>query len=561
MPALPPNIDQSVITASRAPQPEAQTPASVSVIEKKNIERLGEPLVSAYLRLTPSASVSTSGPQGSLTEVRIRGAEANHTLLFIDGIKVNDPAADDSARFELLNADIASRIEVVRGPQSALWGSEAIGGVIAVNGVDDPGGASASLEGGSFGFGRASGAFGVNSGGLDLAGGVGWQRATGIDSFGSPGGDKDGYRNLSGRARATIDVGRSVRVGAAFVAFTARNRFDGYDLTTFVHEDTLDSSRNRLTAGRIWAEVERPSEAWSGRIGLSLLGSAQHNYLAAEPINRTRGTRRTVDAQVQHRFATGGLTNEVIVAGETEHETFSARDVIYGGLTDQDRNRSHQAVTVEWRASTPALTGDIAVRRDLFNRFKDATSLRASVLANVGGGFAVTASYANGIAQPTFIDLYGYFPGNFVGNPRLRPESSGGFETAVRFRRNSLEASITAFEQSLHDEIVLVGDPVTFLLTADNSRETSHRYGIEAQGAWHVADRLRLSASYTYLHATEPDSVSGRQVTEHRRPPHSGSFSADGSIGRWSYGASIAYVGLHLDSRDNYPYDTVRLGS
>src|SRR5206468_2500072 len=214
-----------VITASRAPQAQAETPASVSVVDKKKILRLGEPLVSAYLRLTPSASVSTSGPQGSLTEVRIRGAEANHTLLFIDGIKVNDPAADDSARFELLNADLASRIEVVRGPQSALWGSEAIGGVIAVNGVNNAPGASASLEGGSFGFARASGAFGVSSGALNLFGAIGWQRATGIDSFGSPGGDKDGYRNLSGRARATIAVGRSVSIGAALVAFTARNQF------------------------------------------------------------------------------------------------------------------------------------------------------------------------------------------------------------------------------------------------------------------------------------------------------------------------------------------------
>src|SRR5438552_17184681 len=136
MPVTPIDTDQIVITASRAPEQESRTPASVTVVDQQRIERLDEPLVPALLRLSPSVAVATSGPAGSLTEVRIRGAEANHRLLFVDGIKINDPASGDTPRFELLNADLASRIEVVRGPQSALWGSEAIGGVIAVNGLD-----------------------------------------------------------------------------------------------------------------------------------------------------------------------------------------------------------------------------------------------------------------------------------------------------------------------------------------------------------------------------------------------------------------------------------------
>src|SRR5207302_5646022 len=111
MPVVPIDTSQIVITASRAPEQEAQTPASVTIIDKKRIERLGDPFVPALLRLSPSIAVATSGPAGSLTEVRIRGAEANHTLLFVDGIKINDPAPGDTPRFELLNADLASRIE------------------------------------------------------------------------------------------------------------------------------------------------------------------------------------------------------------------------------------------------------------------------------------------------------------------------------------------------------------------------------------------------------------------------------------------------------------------
>ena len=157
MPVPPVPADQIVITASHAPQAQDQTAASVSVIDRQLIDSLSEPLLSDLIRLTPSAAVVTSGPAGSLTEIRIRGAEANHTLLFVDGIKIDDPASGDTPRYEILNADLASRLEIIRGPQSALWGSEAIGGVIAVNGVDDVDGYSASAEAGSFGSVRGSG--------------------------------------------------------------------------------------------------------------------------------------------------------------------------------------------------------------------------------------------------------------------------------------------------------------------------------------------------------------------------------------------------------------------
>ena len=138
-----------VVTASRTEEQAKETPASATLIDAGRIDRIGLPLVPDLLRLVPSVAVATSGPAGSLTQVRIRGAEANHTLLFVEGIRANDPAAGNEPRFELLNADLASRIEVVRGPQSALWGSEAIGGVVATTGaVPGTGGTHAFAEGG-----------------------------------------------------------------------------------------------------------------------------------------------------------------------------------------------------------------------------------------------------------------------------------------------------------------------------------------------------------------------------------------------------------------------------
>jgi vitamin B12 transporter len=560
MPALPIDTDQIVITASRAPETAAQTPASVTIIDQQAIERLDEPLIGSLLRLTPSAAVATSGPAGSLTEVRIRGAEANHSLLFVDGIKINDPASGDNPRFELLNSDLASRIEIVRGPQSALWGSEAIGGVISINGVDDVPGYGASAEGGSFGFTRASASGSLITDSVNVIGALGFQHATGIDSFNGQG-DKDGYRNLSGRLRAKWRLAPNVELGVSGLALMGRSEFDGFDPVTFAHTDTLDNSRNRLAAGRIWASVGSDSSPWEAQIAASLLGSSNENYLADAEQNRTRGARRNVSAQIERRFATGSIAHVLIAAADLERETFDARDTIYGGFSNQDRSRNHEALTFEWRGETKPVTADLAVRRDMFNRFKDATSLRASLLARVGGGFSVAGSYGEGIAQPTFFDLYGFFPNNFLGNPSLRPESSRGFELSLRYRRGPLDASVTGYRQRLHDEIIDVFDFNTFLFSTANRSEISHRSGIEATLGWKLGEELRLSANYAYLKSTQPDETTLTQVHELRRPKHSGSLALDGSHGRFSYAGSIAYVGKHFDQRDTFPFDRVTLGS
>ena len=556
MPALPIDTDQIVITASRVPETAAQTPASVTIIDQQQIERLDEPVVSALLRLTPSAAVATSGPDGSLTEVRIRGAEANHTLLFVDGIKIDDPASGDTPRFEILNADLLSRIEVVRGPQSALWGSEAIGGVIAVNGVDDLPGMNAKLEGGSFGLMRASASGSAVTGAAGIAGALGFQRATGVNSVEGPG-DKDGYRNLSGRLRSTWHPRSDVEIGASGLVLTGRSEFDGFDLLTGAHTDTLDSSRNRLEAARVWGAIGNDATPWRAQVAASLLGSSNRNDLDEAEQNRTRGTRRNLSVQLERHFTTGSMAHQLIIAADAEREGFHARDTAFGGFTDQNRTRNHQSVTLEWRGQTKAVTGDLAIRHDFFNRFQDATNVRASLLGQLGAGFSLAGSYAEGIAQPTFFDLYGFFPGNFVGNPNIKPESSRGFELSLRYRRGPFDASLTGYRQRLHDEIVNNSNFTSVL----NASGTSRRDGVEGTIGWTMSDRIRLSANYAYLDATQLDDATGQQGPEARRPKHSGSVAFDGSLGRFRYGGSIAYVGRHIDNRDTFPFDRVMLGS
>src|SRR5262249_16384085 len=145
--------------------------------------------------------------------------------------------------------------------------------------------------------------------------------------------------NLSGRLRGTVTISPDVRLGAAGLRVTGTSQFDGYNPNPpFEHTDTLDNSRNRLTAARLWADIGSESSAWGGNLSASLLGSSDRNFLSDTFLNRTTGARRTLNAQVERRFSTGTLKHQLIVAAEAERETFHADDNVYGGFTDQDRS-------------------------------------------------------------------------------------------------------------------------------------------------------------------------------------------------------------------------------
>ncbi len=558
MPELPVTEPPAIIvTASRAEEQAGETPASVTLIDAPRIERLGAPQVSDFLRLIPSIAVATTGPTGSLTQVRIRGAEATHTLLFVEGIRANDPAAGNEPRFELLNVDLASRIEVVRGPQSALWGSEAIGGVVAVSGeAPGSGGTQAFAEGGSRDSWRGAARTTLGDADRGFSLGVAGQRSDGIDSF-SGDGDKDGYRNIGLRGAGRYRLTPGLLVGASGFALWGESEFDGFDPLTFARADTLDETQNKLAAGRLFAELGERDKSYA-LASASLLGSSNRNEVGGDPVNRTEASRRTFALEGGHRFD----QHQLIVAVESEREEFEARDTAFGGFTNQDRSRKHQSVTAEWRASDlgPVSAG-LAVRQDNFSRFKDATTFRASLKADLGSGVSVAGNYGEGIAQPSFFDLYGFFPGSFVGNPDLVPESSRGGEVSLRYNANSFAAALTYYRQRLKDEIVDVFDPSTFLSSTVNATGKSKRQGVELEGSYAPSEALRVTATYAWLDASEP-SVSSVQLKEQRRPKHSGSVALDGSRGRLTYGAAIAYTGERIDTNfDVFPSQRVRLGA
>lgn len=559
--------EEIVVTASLVPVAEVRSPATLTVIDAKRIDALGEPLALDLLRLAPSVSVASSGPAGSQAQLRIRGAEANHTLLLIDGIRFNDPASGNEARFELLNNDGVGRIEIVRGPQSALYGAEAIGGVVAVRtGQSRAGsGVSATAEAGGKGFRRlsASGGHAAERAAFDIYGG--YQKSDGIDSFaaGASDGERDGFSNLTFGASARAGALDGFSIAAAGRFTEARSDFDGFDPATFARADTLDSTRNRIGAGRVSARYGDPVAAgFHAEVGATLLGSTNRNRLAGDPLNRTDGRRTTVDALASFGVATGAVEHRLIVAGDFEHERFIASDQNFGGATNQRRTRDRGAAVFELRSSLgDRVTTDIAVRHDGFEGFRDATTLRAAAVVRVAGPVSALASYGEGIARPTFFDLFGFFPGSFNGNPSILPERSRGGEIGLRYDGARVEVGLIAYRQRLRDEIVGVFDPVTFVSSTANATGTSRRRGIEVEGTWRPSAAFRLSGNYALLDADEPAVAGAALLKEVRRPRHSANIAADARLGRLNVGASVAYVGTRIDTDfGSFPAQRVRLG-
>ena len=181
------------VTASRSTIRLAETGISISQIDLPQIEALSLPLVKDYLTLIPGVAVAQTGPLGAQTQIRIRGAEANHSISFIDGIEMNDPASSGEFRIDTLLSHGVERIEVLRGPQSALWGSQAIGGVISittrapVRGTEVYG----ELQGGSLGTVRGGIGGGWAGETLTVSGQLSGLSTDGYDIARS-GGDKDG---------------------------------------------------------------------------------------------------------------------------------------------------------------------------------------------------------------------------------------------------------------------------------------------------------------------------------------------------------------------------------
>lgn len=554
-----------VVTAALVPVAEAEAPASVTLFTAPEIEAQGPTQVSDLIRLAPGASVSSSGGPGAQTQIRIRGAEANHTLVFIDGIAFNDLAANNQARFETFQTAGLGRLELVRGPQSALWGSEALGGVIAMETPDPLGAARGAVSGEIGSRGAVNSAASLATGGetAGLSATASFARSDGIDILGGGNGDRDGFDNLTLSLKGVVRFGNGFEAGAVGRYIDHDVEFDGSDPVTFARADTADGSNAKTVAGRAWLSYGDADTPWQARIEAQHLESDNRNRTGNVRTNDSYGRRTRFGGQVSRRVETGGTRHLLVAAIDHEEERFGTRDLRFGSGSDRDLERSRTAIVGGWRAEWgDRVITDIAVRHDDFSAFEDATTLRARAELKLGGGVALVGGYGEGIAQPSFVDLFGFGPGSgFIGNPNLRPERSTGYEAGLRWSRPNFSLEAVAFSNDLEDEIV--EDFSIFPnYTVINAPGESRRRGVELSGEWRPGPGLRLAANYTYTDTRELDAGASNALREIRRPEHSANLLADYTAGRLTIGGALAYVGERTDSDfDLFPAPRVELDS
>lgn len=548
--------EEIIVVGNHLPRPAREVGSAVTVFTEEDLDVRRTAFGAELLREVPGAAVNRTGQTGAVTQVRLRGAEGNHTLVFIDGIEANDPALDFEYNFaDLMTWDV-ERIEVLRGPQSALYGSEAIGGVVNLTTVDPQPGFAAHgrVEGGSFGTVQYGAT--VSGGSEAVRGSFSANRyeTDGVSASAIQGDEKDGYETTT--LHGKLDVRVSDILEARMVLRRSDNEVEN-DRQDFDFPDTptqglIVDADQHTESEQLYGLVELRATLldgrWLHRAGYGYTDTESDNYSGAVQSSGTRGERRKFEYETSYLFGAGALAH-ALTAG-VQHEDLEFENIVpaYPAANhqqddDQTSFIAEYALTVRDNASV-----SLSVRHDDNDMFDDATTFRAAasyLFATTGS--RLHASYGQGITDPSFFELFGYAPTSFVGNPDLRPEESVGWDLGLEqalFGGRAL-LDVTWFDATLEDEIATVFDLATFMATPVNQDGRSDRSGVEISAEARIGEAWSVRGTYTYLDATDPDGA-----VEVRRPENSGSLNLNYAFldGRGNFNVGALFNGEQEDN-------------
>jgi vitamin B12 transporter len=509
-----------VVTATRIPTPEAELASSVTVVTAEEIAVQQRRTFADVLRNIPGVNVVQQGGPGSVTSVFMRGTNSNHTKVLLDGIDVSDPS-NANAAFDfgqLLTADI-ERVEVLRGPQSGLYGSDAIGGVINVitRSGSGPMKAAASVEGGSFNsFNQTAGLSGSQDA-LHYAANLahlhsGAVPVTPLDLLGL--GERridDSYDNLTVSTKLGLDVTQSFDLGLVARYTSTHLHYTGEDYSTFPALPAAQQSESNTDQyyGRATAHLASLEGALNQTLGVAFMRNQTATLQPQTPESLNTGERVKVDWQGAVRLA----GPETLLLGVED-----ARDEISQPLSASIRIDSGYAelqsqLGEHWFSA-------LNVRYDDNDRFGGKVTYRiAPAWVSTATGTKLKASIGSGFKAPTLSELFQDFAPFFFANPNLRPESSVGYDAGVEqgLAGNRLRVGATYYHNRIRD---LITADVTGTTWANVGRATTD--GVESFIACQPVGQLTLRVDYTYTEAT--DDVLQQQLL--RRPRHKGMLNA-----------------------------------
>jgi vitamin B12 transporter len=534
------DLDQVVVTASRTEQVQSQVLAASTVIDRAEIERLQPRSLEDLLRTTPGVSLANNGGPGKNTSVFLRGTESDHVLVLVDGVKIGS-VTSGTAAFQDIPVDQLERIEIVRGPYSSLYGSEAIGGVIQIFTRQPQAGFVPNV---SVGVGSWSTLRG--SAGFSGRGQQGWyaveathDQTKGINACrpnlnagcytDEP--DRDGYRNNSLSLKGGWRFDEQWDADATATRSEGRNHYDG-------SSSNFAETATQAIGGRV---RYRPAQdaLLTLNVGRSSDFSTDYLYGDYQDTFNTHRDQASLQADLGRASADAGLTT---LGFDWQ------RDRVTGSTDYAVDARHNHAIFGQWQKEFGASSIQASLRRDENSQFGGKTTGSLQYGYQLSDAIRVTGSYGTAFKAPTYNELY--YPD--YGNPDLKPETSRNWELGLRATQGWGHWSINGFENRVRNLIAFDSNLISplFPFGGPNNIDRAKIRGAELAGDTSIGE-WRLSGNATWL---SPEN-GGHGTTDGnllpRRARRTGNVAIDRDFGALSVGASVFASGYRYDDLAN----------
>ena len=549
-------MSELVVTANRVPTPTDNVGSAISVYTEAELEERQIRRVEDALRQIPGLTIRRAGSVGTPTTINMRGLGPRNTLVLLDGIEINDPSRSQvQYEFGAIPVQDIARIEVLRGPQSSLYGSDASGGVINIitKKATKPFEGSLSGEVGGYASKQANAAvrgnldkidYGVSLSGFDTKGTSSFSRYRG-------GSEADGHQNASGAANLGLQMTDDWRIeaqGRHSVA-TVLSDFQTADVTLSYYE-------KKETFARIQTSLDTFDARWRHTLGTS------HSKHEREFKGRNNGSngdsydgyKDKIDYQSRFEI---DQASSLIAGAENERERLDQRATraeggnLTRGIVDKINDTQGYYLSYAVNPLKP-LNLTASLRRDEHQKFGGATTWRLTGAYRIEETDSkLRTSYGTGFVAPSLYELHD----PCIGRPELQPERSKGWDIGLdqNFLNRKVSLSGTYFESRVKNQITFVTTGIAcgiFTGNYQNIDKTLSR-GFELGGNAKLTSSLTLAASYTYTHAK--NALTGQSLFD--IPKHQGHASLD-----WRYRPE-ASVGLGVTYRDNSRNSLTRTNS
>lgn len=548
-------IENIVIVGARAPIQKSLLSGSVTIIDSQQIEASKAIDVVDLLRGLAGMSVSQSGGKGSLNELRVRGSESNHVLVMVDGVAINDLGQSDLANFAHLSLANVERIEVLKGSQSALWGSGAIGGVINIISKQ---GTEHFTSGLQVEYGQSrSHKLAVNAQGKtgELSYAISAnQFKTDGQNISRVGEEKDGFENNQLTANGKWQASQNSELQFNLHYTDAHNEFDNFqpaDADKFTEVEQLSTKL-------VW-RYHQPDSNWRQQLGLQL--SKNENISFGDDLfeNGNKSERQRLYWQNQLNYSDMGSATLVVEHVSEDFEQ-SGLASFFGDPNQSQTNKVNSIVLDVLHEFSSRLSLHTSLRHDNNSEYDNANSHRVGLNYRPNTDIKLFTSYGRAIKNPTFTEIFGFTPASFVGNPALRPEQSSSWELGGELSLSEdWQAELSYFDTVLEDEIQTVFSGDFSSSSAVNLDRKSKRKGVEVAFKGHVGP-VKVNISYGYVDAKQPDQAAMLQ-REPRRAQNTANVSLNYLFAddRMNVYLQASYQGEQLDTDFN-TFSPVSLG-